>query len=145
MQTPKEKKEKKEKKNRSRLFEAEDGIRDWSVTGVQTCALPIWCLMVLGVLWLSWRRQWQGAVWLGVPAALIFLIGSTPLVDAIVARAERPWGGGLEDRGRRDGTQMTEDGGRSTEDRGRRTEEGISTIGNDPQPSTLPSSVAALP
>src|SRR5262249_59677116 len=22
-------------------FEAEDGIRDWSVTGVQTCALPI--------------------------------------------------------------------------------------------------------
>src|SRR5262249_58497120 len=32
------------------LFQAEDGIRDWSVTGVQTCALPIcfgetsaWC------------------------------------------------------------------------------------------------------
>src|SRR5258706_3921514 len=25
------------------LFEAEDGIRDWSVTGVQACALPIWC------------------------------------------------------------------------------------------------------
>src|SRR5262249_59293907 len=24
------------------FFEAEDGIRDWSVTGVQTCALPIW-------------------------------------------------------------------------------------------------------
>src|SRR5438046_10653202 len=23
------------------LFPAEDGIRDWSVTGVQTCALPI--------------------------------------------------------------------------------------------------------
>src|SRR5262249_56454195 len=22
---------------------AEDGIRYWSVTGVQTCALPIWC------------------------------------------------------------------------------------------------------
>src|SRR5258706_1202265 len=22
-------------------FQAEDGIRDWSVTGVQTCALPI--------------------------------------------------------------------------------------------------------
>src|SRR5438093_7482426 len=30
---------------RSRLFfffQAEDGIRDWSVTGVQTCALPIY-------------------------------------------------------------------------------------------------------
>src|SRR5438093_5642534 len=26
------------------FFQAEDGIRDWSVTGVQTCALPIWRL-----------------------------------------------------------------------------------------------------
>src|SRR5258706_16391729 len=26
---------------RSFFFQAEDGIRDWSVTGVQTCALPI--------------------------------------------------------------------------------------------------------
>src|SRR5438046_5467835 len=24
------------------FFQAEDGIRDWSVTGIQTCALPIW-------------------------------------------------------------------------------------------------------
>src|SRR5258706_4546793 len=24
------------------FFQAEDGIRDWSVTGVLTCALPIW-------------------------------------------------------------------------------------------------------
>ena len=27
------------------FFQAEDGIRDWSVTGVQTCALPICCDM----------------------------------------------------------------------------------------------------
>src|SRR5437764_15457310 len=26
------------------FFQAEDGIRDTSVTGVQTCALPIWAL-----------------------------------------------------------------------------------------------------
>src|ERR1019366_2499061 len=26
------------------FFQAEDGIRDWSVTGVQTCALPIWAI-----------------------------------------------------------------------------------------------------
>src|SRR5436190_15227106 len=25
------------------FFQAEDGIRDHCVTGVQTCALPIWC------------------------------------------------------------------------------------------------------
>src|SRR5699024_11261335 len=28
--------------NLSFLFQAEDGIRDRNVTGVQTCALPIW-------------------------------------------------------------------------------------------------------
>src|SRR5258706_10061485 len=30
------------------FFQAEDGIRDWSVTGVQTCALPI-CRLRAGV------------------------------------------------------------------------------------------------
>src|SRR5258706_3198424 len=30
------------------FFQAEDGIRDWSVTGVQTCALPI-----------SYREEWS--------------------------------------------------------------------------------------
>src|SRR5262249_57876106 len=29
------------------FFQAEDGIRDWSVTGVQTCALPISTATVL--------------------------------------------------------------------------------------------------
>jgi uncharacterized SAM-binding protein YcdF (DUF218 family) len=50
----------------------------------------IWLLMVFGVFWLIWRRQWRSAVWSGVPAVLMFLTGSTSLVDAIVARAERP-------------------------------------------------------
>src|SRR5215467_14902567 len=27
------------------FFQAEDGIRDYKVTGVQTCALPIWSLI----------------------------------------------------------------------------------------------------
>src|SRR5258706_5489220 len=30
------------------FFQAEDGIRDWSVTGVQTCALPIYVVMRCG-------------------------------------------------------------------------------------------------
>ena len=30
------------------FFQAEDGIRDWSVTGVQTCALPICILLCSG-------------------------------------------------------------------------------------------------
>src|SRR5258706_8596471 len=31
----------KEREQEHFFFQAEDGIRDWSVTGVQTCALPI--------------------------------------------------------------------------------------------------------
>src|SRR2546430_7321251 len=30
------------------FFQAEDGIRDLTVTGVQTCALPICCVMSIG-------------------------------------------------------------------------------------------------
>src|SRR5256885_16778986 len=29
------------------FFQAEDGIRDYKVTGVQTCALPIWVVRVV--------------------------------------------------------------------------------------------------
>src|SRR3712207_7067173 len=31
------------------FFQAEDGIRDIGVTGVQTCALPIWPIISLGM------------------------------------------------------------------------------------------------
>ena len=40
-QKKKKKERKKKKKKKNFFFQAEDGIRDWSVTGVQTCALPI--------------------------------------------------------------------------------------------------------
>src|SRR2546428_8065015 len=39
------------------LFQAEDGIRDLIVTGVQTCALPIFVFAV----WL-WRGPWAAAL-----------------------------------------------------------------------------------
>ena len=32
------------------FFQAEDGIRDYKVTGVQTCALPIWSWFCLGLV-----------------------------------------------------------------------------------------------
>src|SRR5690625_6114144 len=41
------------------FFQAEDGIRDGHVTGVQTCALPIWlpspaaAALVAGFVWLA--------------------------------------------------------------------------------------------
>ena len=34
------------------VLQAEDGIRDYDVTGVQTCALPIWTAV-------SWRALWD--------------------------------------------------------------------------------------
>src|SRR5215213_11293459 len=37
------------------FFQAEDGIRDWSVTGVQTCALPILDGLPM-TLWASFER-----------------------------------------------------------------------------------------
>src|SRR5437773_5197119 len=41
------------------FFQAEDGIRDRDVTGVQTCALPIWrrTLRSAGVAQRGWCRQ----------------------------------------------------------------------------------------
>src|SRR5687768_18375423 len=52
------------------FFQAEDGIRDVAVTGVQTCALPI-CIRSAdrragGVLW---RDSRPGSAWPGSPAA----------------------------------------------------------------------------
>src|ERR1039457_427632 len=36
------------------VFQAEDGIRDYKVTGVQTCALPIYLMQVLDAKGRTW-------------------------------------------------------------------------------------------
>src|SRR5438270_1177940 len=41
------------------FFQAEDGIRDLTVTGVQTCALPIWCQKVRAAVHAA-RRTLRG-------------------------------------------------------------------------------------
>src|SRR5437870_5901553 len=69
------------------FFQAEDGIRDGHVTGVQKCALPIWPVMLGSLVtmtfmifgYYSWQRYFldllgRDAVWVsGVIAALISL------------------------------------------------------------------------
>jgi len=55
----------------------------------------IWLFMVVGVGFHLWRRQWRSAAWLGIPTALLFLLGSTPLVHTLVASAERPYASAL--------------------------------------------------
>jgi len=51
----------------------------------------LWGLMVLGVLWLLGHRQWRSAIWLGLPTVVLFVIGSTPLPEKLVASEERQW------------------------------------------------------
>ena len=57
------------------FFQAEDGIRDWSVTGVQTCALPI--SLVVGISLVN-QLLWQGRG------------GSNPILGIILENRD-PW------------------------------------------------------
>src|SRR5256885_12421610 len=52
------------------FFQAEDGIRDYKVTGVQTCALPIWLFNALAVNALN---ALMGSV--GTPGGVFFMQG----------------------------------------------------------------------
>lgn len=51
----------------------------------------VWCLMAIGVALQFWRRQWRNALWLGLPTLLLFLFGSTTVVEKLVAIEESPW------------------------------------------------------
>ncbi len=51
----------------------------------------IWSLMAISLPWLLFRKQWRCAVWVGGPAFLVLLVGSTPMAEALVSNEERPW------------------------------------------------------
>jgi uncharacterized SAM-binding protein YcdF (DUF218 family) len=51
----------------------------------------IWFLLLASLGWLLWRRQWRSAFWLAWPVLLIFVLGSTPLAEGLVASAESPY------------------------------------------------------
>ena len=63
----------------------------------------LWGLMVLGELWLLCRRQWRCAIWLGLPTVALFIFGSSPLSEMLVAREEREWAEGRKTMGPRTG------------------------------------------
>ena len=54
------------------FFQAEDGIRDWSVTGVQTCALPILFAMIALVVIASDQIKFTSPAHLLIAGALIY-------------------------------------------------------------------------
>jgi uncharacterized SAM-binding protein YcdF (DUF218 family) len=64
----------------------------------------VWVLMALGVLWLLVRGQLRSALWLGIPTALLLLLGSTPIAESLVA-AE-----GAEGKAEKQKTEMLKTG-----------------------------------
>src|SRR5216683_3943343 len=66
------------------FFQAEDGIRDLIVTGVQTCALPIWLVR---------REFWENrAIWMipAVTGGLMVLIALFGRVDLMSISPQMP-------------------------------------------------------
>src|SRR5438093_9803132 len=56
------------------FFQAEDGIRDWSVTGVQTCALPIF-IPTVGLFVVFFMRHEAKERWsLVIPYAVVLVL-----------------------------------------------------------------------
>jgi uncharacterized SAM-binding protein YcdF (DUF218 family) len=51
----------------------------------------VWVLMILALGWVLCRRQWRTGFWLATPVLLLFLVGSTPLAEGLVAHAEKPY------------------------------------------------------
>src|SRR2546426_8748513 len=80
------------------FFQAEDGIRDYKVTGVQTCALPIsFAPAINGLVVLLAEGQGLGQVrddldpHLAAAQALILMVGYLSL-ETVVAASARPLG-----------------------------------------------------
>src|SRR5262249_56961835 len=107
------------------FFQAEDGIRDWSVTGVQTCALPISALRAaVGRLLPRREAQWIEGVG-GDPAQRVGLDGHALVRGRLGGRSlqslgqigrascrEREWvagGGGELEKERDEDESMSEE------------------------------------
>jgi uncharacterized SAM-binding protein YcdF (DUF218 family) len=93
----------------------------------------VWAVMAAGVIWLLCKRQWKAALWLGSPTVLVFVLGSTPLIEGIVGREE----GGMDNRPRTtDNRQQTTDHGLQTADHGLQTTDHGPQTTNDGQQTT---------
>src|SRR5207237_7928943 len=74
------------------FFQAEDGIRDSSVTGVQTCALPILRLGATGVPVSLTARLWTSALTAGAIGWCIKLLLPTTQPIVVAAAVLIPYG-----------------------------------------------------
>src|SRR5256886_13225381 len=88
------------------FFQAEDGIRDLTVTGVQTCALPIF----FGAVRAAGADAYVTADLRHHPASEALEAGGPALVDVAHWASEWPW---LEHAARRSGERRVGEEGRS--------------------------------
>src|SRR5205807_7780819 len=59
----------------------EDGIRDYKVTGVQTCALPIYGGRGMDMTWVTGRIAVGGGIWNAANMATVARAGVTHIID----------------------------------------------------------------
>src|SRR6266498_6150484 len=76
------------------FFQAEDGIRDADVTGVQTCPLPIYATIALGGA-LPWILRRPTVYEVAITGAFCFAMGGLYVLLREVTRQSGPRGSGL--------------------------------------------------
>src|SRR5688500_19512455 len=74
-------------------FQAEDGIRDYKVTGVQTCALPISPRRAVGAPWPVQDPKHDSPVELSRLAAKRLVLAQPPAEIGRASCRERVWDG----------------------------------------------------
>src|SRR2546430_16723085 len=78
------------------FFQAEDGIRDLTVTGVQTCALPIYCAGNIDCA--PSLSAWSGSQWTSMINPSAPAATAARAIGATMSRRPAPWLGRSEER-----------------------------------------------
>lgn len=65
-------------------------MSQWAASAVDPLAL-LWLVLSCFAAWLAWKRHRRAAALVGSPAALLFLFGSLPWPEALVAAREAPY------------------------------------------------------
>lgn len=65
-------------------------MTQWAASLFDPLAL-LWLGLCCSAAWLGWKRRWHNAALIGSPAVLLFLLGSLPWPEAMVAAREAPY------------------------------------------------------
>src|SRR4051812_30999766 len=65
-------------------------MNQWAASVVDPLAL-LWLGLCCAAAWLAWKRRRRSAALICSPAALLFLLGSLPWPEALIAAREAPY------------------------------------------------------